>query len=89
MKLTPRQKEVLLAYAEVDAGELPKSIRRWIDGAPTHQKWGCRLNGVIGVIDRLKFYGLVELEKGKPCVHAVRLTDEGRALAERLRGGKP
>lgn len=82
-KLTSRQKEVLLAYAGVDEG-IPSEIKKWIDGAPNHQKWGCRLNGVCNVIYRLRGMGLLWLMHGKPTVHAVQLTDEGRLLAGEL-----
>ena len=86
--LTPRQAEVLQAYASVPDETVPHSISRWLNEKPTHQVWGCRINGLCNVLRRLHRAGLVILAPSEPTIHAVHVTETGHAVVRRLRGGK-
>jgi len=69
--LTARQLEVLRAYASVPPREVPDSIRAWLDKAPNHHAWGCRLSGISRVIRYLVAEGFLELDYLKPTVRGV------------------
>ena len=79
MDLTKRQREVLEAYAQVGPGEVPKSIRKWLDAAPDHQKWGCRLSGVSRVVRFLVAEGYLNLDYKLPAIRGVKgITPKGK-----------
>ena len=79
-KLTRRQGEVLRDYVGASSGEVPHSIRSWIDGAPNEHDQGCRISGVWKVVNRLCSMGLLREVGDSPTLQTVEATHKGRVV---------
>jgi len=83
--LTPRQRQVLLAWAEpTPPGYLPPAIQAESQAADRrgHHAWGCWCAGLWRVLRTLATLGLVDL--GSEVATPARLTERGHQVAQEL-----
>ena len=85
-RLTARQKEVLLAYADPWRlpRKTPRALKLWIEEARDEHAHGMRIHGCVRVIKALERKGLMKTDGSIYVVARARLTESGSELARRI-----